>query len=426
MSVPFRVIGGAWSVPGYAMKGLYQEMIKSKGKSVQNYIIAARIAQGCDEASSVTQQERDNIVSKWKYIKVNTKKKRNPGAEQIDSLYSLVEEKRKRWTNRQEPVNSVLNRLESHSSLPPHMSPADSHFESTRPQDDPEPEIRSTIPSWRQQEAERVRAIRRQEIDVPTQAQNAHSLDSQLLEQEEAERRELDKAIAASVAEASRGNPEEDSLVEAAIRASIAELERAPVGTSASDDEAALKRAVAASLADSGKTDVTAQEQAALEETLRKSLLETNQRHKHGSESEWDSDDDENGTDDEIYQRVLAESKKLAHAQGPGAVDAMAQGHHRRTTLNSHRGHNDQGEATGQDDGEAEDEDMKQALRESTEAEQQRRTLREKQMTEEDIVMEYVRKQSLLEEQHRRRVGGVAMEGQGCEGDAAGKSKTNE
>ncbi|KAF2853476.1 glycosyltransferase family 1 protein [Plenodomus tracheiphilus IPT5] len=416
MNVPFRVIGGAWSVPGYAMKGLYQEMIKSKGKSVQNYIIAARIAQGYDEASSVTQKERDDIVGKWKYVKVSIKKKRTPGAEQMDSLHSLVEEKRKRKTDRWERVNSAFKKPESRPSFPPEMSPAGSYHEPTHPHNDTEPEIRSTIPSWRQQEAERARALRRQNTNSTAQTtQSAVSLEAQLIAEEEAEQRELEKAIAASVAEASRGNPEEDQLIASAIRASIAELERAPVGTSESDDEAALKRAVAASIADSGKKDITAEEQAALEETLRKSLLETSVKRQHGSDSEWD--DDEDTEEDEEYQRIIAESKELAHLHSthpsdyPGTVekagretgvmDAMGAVIGANQDTRSAGGHGQQSEVAHE-----EDEEMKRVLEESEKAEKERIEALDKQRTEEDIVMEYVRKQSLLEEQHRQRVAG--------------------
>lgn len=425
MNVPFRVLGGAWSVPGYAMKGLYQEMVKSKGKSVQNYIIAARIAQGYDEASSITQKERDDVVNRWKHVKVSIKKKRNPGAEQIDSLHSLVEEKRKRRTDRWEGVNSAFKKPESRPSFPPDMSAPGSYHEPTRPHNETEPEIRSTIPSWRQQEAERARSLRRQNTDATGQSQasqSAFSVETQLTaEEEEAEQRELEKAIAASVAEASRGNPEEDELMASAIRASIAELERTPVGTSESDEEAALKRAIAASIADAGKKDMTAEEQAALEETLRKSLLESSVTPQAGVDLEWDEDEDTD--EEEVYQRIIAESKELAHLHSTqsqdhsgtmtgagmetGVMDAMsaAIGANQESGNAAASGN---GPAHAQQTGITydEDEEMKKVLEESEKAEKDRLEALHQQRTEEDIVMEYVRKQSLLEEEHRRRVAG--------------------
>jgi hypothetical protein len=430
MSVPFRVMGGAWSVPGYAMKGLYQEMVKSKGKSVQNYIIAARIAQGYDEASEVTQEEHDEIVKTWGHMKWGIKKKRNVGAEQMDSLHSLVQQKR-------DKKNERCARLSSQNSGPgvQQSAHANSILQGSiaGPYPDPprrrgvEPEIRSTVPSWRQQEAERTRALRRQDTNtssspsVAPSQQSQTELEAQLRAEEEEDQRELERAIAASVAESSRGDPEEDRLVAFAIRASIAELERAPAGSNLSqqDEEEALRRVMTASMEEAGKTNVTEEEQKALEETLRKSLLETTKRRQADSDNEWDSDADTE--DDEDYKRIIAESKQLAqmHAEHPneyanssqgaqqesGVMDAMSQAISAADADDmSHRIEMrdiDDNEVYDDDDDDAE---LKKVLEESEKAENERMQKLEKQKTEEDIVMEYVRKQSLLEEEHRQRV----------------------
>jgi hypothetical protein len=427
MSVPFRVMGGAWSVPGYAMKGLYQEMVKSKGKSVQNYIIAARIAQGYDEASSVTQQERDDIVKKWSHMKWGIKKKRNPGAEQIDSLHSLVQQKRDKKDER----SARLNAPQASQPLLPIGLPIPDQYSDPPRRRGVEPEIRSTVPSWRQQEARRTRELRRQETGssgtpsttAQLQPPSHADLEAQLKAEEEEEQRELERAIAASVAESSRGDPDEDRLIASAIRASIAELENAPAGgTTAADEEEALKRAMAASMQEAGKKNVSKEEQKALEETLRKSLLETSRRRKEDSENEWDSD----GTaEDEDFQRIIEESRKIAqmHEKNPdqfqtdkegaeresGMMDAMAQAIAANDNDDdptsrglgtapsaSHTTHDDQHED--------QDEELKKVLEESERVEKERLGKLEKQKTEEDIVMEYVRKQSLLEEEHRQRV----------------------
>jgi hypothetical protein len=422
MSVPFRVMGGAWSVPGYAMKGLYQEMVKSKGKSVQNYIIAARIAQGYDEASSVTQQERDEIVKKWSHMKWGIKKKRNPGAEQMDSLHSLVQQKREKKNDRTARLNAPTDQPLLPSNLP-----------STNQYPDPprrrgvESEIRSTVPSWRQQEAQRTRELRRQDTGSsgtpsttsaqPKQLSHAE-LEAQLKAEEEEEQRELERAIAASVAEASRGDPDEDRLVASAIRASIAELENAPPGsTTAADEEEARKRAMTASMQEAGKSNVTEEEQKALEETLRKSLLETSRRSRKDAEREWDDDDTEG---DEDFQRIIEESKKIAqmHEKNPNQFQTGEQGAQQESGMmeamsQAIAANEDEpappglGTASTHDDKHHEDDDdteMKKVLQESEQAEKERLGKLEKQKTEEDIVMEYVRKQSLLEEEHRQHV----------------------
>jgi hypothetical protein len=253
---------------------------------------------------------------------------------------------------------------------------------------------------------------------APSQQSQA-DLEAQLRAEEEEDQRELERAIAASVAESSRGDPEEDRLVASAIRASIAELERAPAGRNPSqqEEEEALHRAMTASMEEAGKTNVTEEEQKALEETLRKSLLETTNKRRVDSDNEWDSDADTE--DDENYKRIIAESKQLAqiHAEHPdeysnsaqgaqqesGVMDAMSQAIHAADA--DDRSHRIEMRDVAYDEAhDDDDEELKKVMEESEKAENERMQKLEKQKTEEDIVMEYVRKQSLLEEEHRQRV----------------------
>jgi Tfp pilus assembly major pilin PilA len=391
-SVPFRVMGGAWSVPGYAMKGIYQEMVKSKGKSVQNYIIAARIAQGYDDSNGLATSERDIIVSKWKYVKVGIKKKKNIGEDQMDSLHSLVQDKRKRKQDRWTRVNSHLKGSDTQSATPSTTSDHRNSLSQTpsysSAASSPGPRTITGQPSWRQPP------------QVPPRASTAPShqaelsLEAQLIAEEEAERRELEAAIAASIAHNSHGNTEEDALVANAIRASIAELERTPADAGTADEEAAINRAMQASLEEAGPNNRSQEEQKALEATVRASLHETGRRRQHGSSSEWDSDDDTE--DDEEFQRVVAESKELAHLHAKNPED----------TIN----------VTGASGASDDDEELRRALEESERAHKDSADLAQRQRTEEDIVLEYVRKQSLLEEEHRVRV----MQGRDTGGEGSG------
>jgi len=65
---------GIWGLPGYTAKGIYAEISKHFGSSVQNYIIAARTAQGFEDWKSSTPEERAQIVDSWKSTKLETKK----------------------------------------------------------------------------------------------------------------------------------------------------------------------------------------------------------------------------------------------------------------------------------------------------------------------------------------------------------------
>jgi hypothetical protein len=422
-SVPFRVMGGVWAVPGYAMKGIYQEMVKNKGKTVQNYIIAARIAQGYDEANGLSAREREDIVNRWKYVKVGIKKKKNIGEDQMDSIHSLVKDKRKRRQERWERVNSHFKRPEAQPSFPPAMNqhsgysepPAISVSRSSTTDSGPRTIPPGEQPAWRQQHA----ATFPRQSNAPTQESNI-DLEAQLIAEEEAERRELEAAIVASIHQNSTGDLEEDKLVANAIRASIAELDRTPETASIEEEEQALKRAIQASIDEAGRNGSSAEEQRILEETIRQSLLDTSRRRQHGTDSEWNSSSDTE--QDEEFQRIVAESKEVAHlhekypqeySAHPGQqesgimasiADATGPEHPTATAA-----------ATTVDEGE--DEELKKALEMSEKVHKESMEKLEKQKNEEDIVMEYVRKQSLLEEDHRRRV----REGRDTAGEGSGR-----
>jgi hypothetical protein len=396
-------VGGAFAVPGYAMKGIYQEMVKNKGKTVQNYIIAARIAQGYDEANGLTAREREDIVNRWKYVKVGMKKAKNMGADQMDSLHSLVQDKRKRRQERWERVNSHFKRPEAQPSFPPATNQHSgypeppthsSSFSSATTEPGPRTIPPGQQPAWRQQHAA---TFPRQSNTQSQESQT--SLEAQLIAEEEAERRELEAAIVASIHHNSNGNEEEDKLVANAIRASIAELDRTPETASVEEEEQALKRAIQASIDEAGRNGSSAEEQRILEETICQSLLDTSRRRQHGSDSEWNSSSDTE--QDEEFQRIVAESKEVAHlhekypeeynavagAQASGIMASIA-------------------DATGPEHPTVtdEDEELKKALAMSEKAHQESMEKLEAQKNEEDIVMEYVRKQSLLEDEHARRV----------------------
>lgn len=392
--VPLRVMGGVFAVPGYTMKGLYQEGMKSKGANVQNYIIAARISQGYDEAQHVTREERDDIIATWKCLKLNVKKKKNIGEDQMDALHGLMKEKREKRQQTWGKINSHFKRPEARPTFPAAMD--HSSYEEM-----PDTTRTYSATSGTRSPVSTVGSSLHLTNSYP-RPHTAQSSSSQLpltpLQQrraqedaEEAERLELEAAISASVAETSRGNPEEDEMIERAIRASMMELANAPENE---DEEAALQRVMTASLEEAGKHGATEEEQKLLEETLKKSLLEKSGTRRRGSDSEWDSSDTE---DDEEYQRIIAESKELAHLHENHPVDYTAHaaaGAQESGVLPSNPGNGPN----------EEEELLKKALAESEAAEKERLSALEKQKTEEEIVMEYVKKQSLAEEEHRRRM----------------------
>lgn len=61
-------------VPGYTYKGVYKELRKSRGKNVENFIIAVRMADGLEDLHESTALERDHIVSRWHEIQAELRK----------------------------------------------------------------------------------------------------------------------------------------------------------------------------------------------------------------------------------------------------------------------------------------------------------------------------------------------------------------
>ena len=178
---------------------------------------------------------------------------------------------------------------------------------------------------------------------------------------------EFEDAIHHSVEETSTGNPREDELIERAIRASVAEL-RGSHGESGDDDVVA--RAVRASVAEVNRlrSERTADSKCDTVQTgdyddqdlaaaLRASMHEHNGRVHETGEENWD--------EDENIKLALERSRQL------------------ETSLPCQ-----------------EDEALERALKESQEQE----VAKQRQRTEEEIVMEYVKKQSLAEEEHRKKV----------------------
>ncbi|KAI4738527.1 UDP-Glycosyltransferase/glycogen phosphorylase [Aureobasidium sp. EXF-12298] len=67
-----------FAIPSYMMKGVHKEVQKLFGSNVQNYIIASRAAQGYDEWSQSSDEEKKDVIDRWKLIQKHLKKKRNP------------------------------------------------------------------------------------------------------------------------------------------------------------------------------------------------------------------------------------------------------------------------------------------------------------------------------------------------------------
>ena len=174
---------------------------------------------------------------------------------------------------------------------------------------------------------------------------------------------EFEKAIQLSVAATSKGNAEEDGLVEKAIRASVAELQQA---SKEGDDDKALKRAIQASVAEAARNQNDSKDYSEqLRDALYRSIHQRPPLARFATDiADLDFDDSGVDTDDDENIKIALESsKKLQHTR-------------------------------------QRDEELERALDESKRTHEEHEKGLEKQMTEEEIVVEYVKKQSLAEERY--------------------------
>ncbi|RDW73139.1 putative glucosyl glucuronosyl protein [Coleophoma cylindrospora] len=317
-----------WGLPGYTFMGIHKEVRKLFGSSVMNYIIAAQTAQGYEDFKVMSREEKLNILARWQehktdYKSSQQKPKDQPAESQsargaspkgfFQTRHLSFDERKKLYAERQKKQERTEMQGE-HGSHCPYCSRTTAHDHTPRPT--------QYRPSF---------------TDATTDSENM----------------EFEEAIRASVAATSRGDAEEDSMIERAIRASVRELQKAS-GSSLSDSEA-LQQAIRASIDESSRgrpegiatearpitmTDEEAEHQAMLEQAIQQSLREH-----------------------QISDPVASRSQET--------------------------------------DPDREAEDLRKAIEasQSTHSDEQKGASGDK--TEEDIVLEYIKKQSLAEEQHR-------------------------
>lgn len=417
-----------WGLPGYTFKGIYMELTRHFGSSTQNYIIAARTAQGFDELNSSTNDEQQKIIKVWKSGNLEKKRGKNKyGKEKASQIES-----------------HILRPTPSHQH-----TELVSGFKNTKKLSFDE---RKELDKRRQalKKAEKDKKKRGSSLagyqHMPGQPNAPDTRSSaDLLSANEAD---FEEAIARSVSQTSRGNPQEDIMIERALRASVKALKSNPEPITDANQEEVLQRAVEASIAEAelARTETARTMDSSAEpqsddvdekETLRRALTASLEDYQHGGHqiSMVENDLDTDTEDDESYRRAIEASRQTTSgtSQSKGtvmedhdddddlkrALEASRQTTHDSKSvqtagivLNDHEDEDDevkkaiaaslQGNSTKiqiEDD----DEELRKAMSLSEQESRQREAALEKQRTEEEIVMEYIKKQSLLEEEHRQR-----------------------
>lgn len=370
-----------WGVAGYTFKGLYEEIRKYAHTDVNGYIVAARIVEGIEELKTFQQSELETMLKRWKALnvervgsRVKQKKEKGKGKEKEKDKEKDKDKKKRKETFSCGTKEEVAVELAADEATREEEELEDAPENRYRPtigstldrettealasaagRPHPEPVYSLRAPPWSPDHV----GLVQQESVPPTQ----RTLEG--VENHE----ELERAIQESVRQTSRGNPQEDQLIEQAIRTSLAEVVNQDSGE---DDDTVLRRAITASLVSTGESqgDEDAHAQA-IQEAITKSLTESHARQVH------------NDVDPDELARAIEESKNVAQPnQGSNHDLELA------LQMSKQEGENQANET---------DDALQKALQMSQEEEERRRQEKE----EEETVMKYVMRMSLAEQKYK-------------------------
>jgi hypothetical protein len=317
-------------LPGYTFMGIHKEVRKLFGSSILNYIISARTAQGYEHWKASTPEERLDIINRWNEHKSELQSERQRVLEEGPEGQETGHLSPKGFLQTRHLSFEERKKLHEDRRVKREQARSKTYGEQT-----------TKCPFCRRA------APHKHNEDQPLEGAETPTTSTA-----DVDREEFEQAIKASVAATSRGNPEEDFMIERAIRASVRELQR-PEGSAPSERDAlehdALERAIKASVAEAareralGPKDGTSNPPDPEFTTILEKSLQASLR------------DSLHTTDTEKFPQI-----------GPDTD---------------------------------EDDDVKRAL-EASRVSHEEHLSRTK--TEEEIVMEYVKRQSLVEEEHKR------------------------
>jgi len=361
------------------MQGAYVELRKLQGRSVENYIIAARILQGNEDMSTSTPEEKQDILARWNNVKFDLK-----GFYARKIKEARGEKGKGPATSPEDENGDALQPLQTGWRHTRHLSWSERK------------ELHKRREAWKKGHVEA-------RIPIPSSSSTStFSSSSTTLEQQRQIDDEFERAIEASVRETSRGNPDEDARVEEAIRASVLEMRRRgddlPDAVPLTRPQEKGMEGVPANL------QITDEEyQELIEKAIRQSMVLHVAGLTQGQDPHEEHDQGVEDSDEEL-KRAIELSKSHAAPPPPPGLDeddeelrkAIEESKAAPPPIPPRLGP----VAAGSED---EEEQLRRAI-EQSEAEAKEAAQRNQEaMTEEEIVLEYVKKQSLAEEEFRRR-----------------------
>jgi hypothetical protein len=352
--VVLKPAAAVWSIPAYTMQGVHAEVRNLFKRSTVNYIITSRVVQGKDDLALSTAEEQRDILLRWQAKRDELKG------------YYLLKQREKKLAEQGEtgaPKEDV-----SLMDGPPKTG----WLHTRKLPYEERKKLHAQKEAWKNRMAG-LRAPGRPATATTT------STGSGILEDEDFER-----AILASVQQTSRGDKEEDAKIEQSIRASVKEMRRiaeysrdwkAPIPEPGAEGETGQG---GAPISYEDLTNITDEEyQELIAKAVTQSLSQQAVEYQRRNDAFEDSDDDE-------LRRAIEASRKEQHED----EDELLQ-----RALEASRKY--------QPDAANDEEALLQQALEASEREHLEQLQRER--NEEEIVLEYVKKQSLAEEEYRRQ-----------------------
>ncbi|KAI0839226.1 glycosyltransferase family 1 protein [Hypoxylon sp. FL0890] len=403
-----------WALPAYPMQGVHAEIRSFFAQSAQKYIIASRISQGQDDFANASPEEREDIEVRWLSQK-----------EKMKGFYSWKQKEKGKAREVSPAVSErgpVLTEQIANNELPKtgwlhtrHLS-----YEERK-------KLQEQKKAWKKRRAEAA-ATGGTFIEEEPRGPSTDST----REQDE----DFEQAIVTAVRETSRGNAVEDARIEQAIRSSVRALRTrsATISSFASTSTRPSTGQDSGYISDIKRPlpdydikrqssapalppripeeimDITDEEyQALVEQAVQLSIAEQQQSgvQRHDIDSSEEDEDFKRALersqteksvedqDDEEIKRAIQASEAERENNGLDEEEEL------RKAIEA-----SQAEQTHTND---DDEELRRAIEESERAHKEELARASTLRSEEDIVMEYVKKQSLAEEEYRKAKGKEAV-----------------
>lgn len=345
---------GFWALPAYTFAGVQAEvrnkiMGKGMGGGVGDYIVASRVKEGEIEEGKAELTEKGEVINKWNRLQGSKELKGFAGLKRKEEKEGVEGNKLKKGMPSSASVSSIEGGLDVGDPM-------------------------------------------------------------------------IEAAIRESVKQTSTGDSEEDERIEAAVRASVLEMRKAaeqqqqqqPQYTAVEQFPVDVKK----QRVDDGDSDedlrnITDEEyQALIEEAVRQSLLEHQQRQVFGQ-------DLGGGHEEGVYRGYVDEKEALKRKEVGSGIGEKGG---KRSSLPAYKLHGDSAlpayspiapgppptlpprtpsqQTYGEHD--EDEEQLRRAIEESEREHRSRSETMQRQQTEEEIVLNYVMKQSLAEEEYRK------------------------